>query len=786
MKMWRRPSRRRHDQDLDEEIQSHLAMATSDRIQRGEEPHAAELAARRELGNRTLIQEITREMWGCNSIERLWQDVRYSFRGMRRSPGFTAVVILSLALGIGANTAIFSLINVLMLRLLPVQEPNQLVEFLNQYPGDPFLNAFSWQSYEHFRNNNHVFSGVTADQPSRFHVRGGGLEPETVDVDRIDGNFFQMLGVRPAIGRLIGPEDGRMGASDSAVAVVSWSFWKSRFSLDPAILGRRIFVENVPVTVIGVAPREFFGVQFGIRPDIWLPLALERMINRADRSDLSGLRLLARLKPGVPLEQARAEMAILFQWTVEERVRDSANESRRSLERQLKFAVEPAGAGLSTALREQFGKPLLALMAVVALLLLIACTNVAGILLARGAARHREMALRVSLGAGRLRLLRQVLTESLLLSAAGGLVGILFAYFGASALVGIITSGRFIGRPPQIELRVLPDMRVLLFTCSVALMAGVLFGLAPALSAVAACPASSLREAAPGETRFRRLLGKILVMGQVALSLVLLSGAGLFIRHLSNLKNRDLGFRRDHVLLMTLDTARSGFTDEQLSRACPDLLTRLEKIPGVRSATAISGPGPLSGAGAARFVTVEGHSERLEDRRYVSVSWVGPKYFETLGTPLLAGREFSFEDRGQSRIAIINEAMARYYFGASNAIGKYVTFDRNTTPYEIIGIAGNAKYFEIREATRRAIYLNALQLQRPPATFALRTSVDPQALASAARRTALDLLKNVPVARVTTLADQVDATIVPERLIALLSGVFGALASVLAAIGIYG
>jgi putative ABC transport system permease protein len=264
-----------------------------------------------------------------------------------------------------------------------------------------------------------------------------------------------------------------------------------------------------------------------------------------------------------------------------------------------------------------------------------------------------------------------------------------------------------------------------------------------------------------------------------------LSAAGLFIRNLSNLERMDLGFRREHVLLVTLDPVRSGYSDEQLSRAAQDMLPRLERIPGVRSAT-ISGPGPLSGAGAPRFVTVEGHPERPEDRRYISVNWVGSKYFETLGTPLLGGRDFSFEDRGRPPVAIVNEAMARYYFAGANPIGKYVRIDGDTRPCEIVGVAGDAKHYEIREAAPRAIYLNTFQFPRPASTFALRTSVDPGAVAPAARRTVRELLPDVPIVRVTSLADQVNATIVPERLIAMLSGVFGALGSLLAAIGMYG
>src|ERR1022692_611880 len=606
-------------------------------------------------------------MWAWIAPESLWQDTRYAVRALRRSPGFTAVALLSLALGIGANTAIFSLINTLMLRMLPVPEPRQLVEFLVLYPGDPPLNVFSQQSYEYFRDCNHVFSGLTGVHPSRFSVRGEGLEPETVDGEGVVGNFFRMLGVKPAIGRLIGP-------GDSAVAVVSWSYWKNKFNLDPAILGKRIVVEDVPATVVGVTPHEFSGLQVGLRPDIWVPL-----INRTGRP--GPLQLIARLKTGVSIAQARAEMAVLFRWMLEER----ASASKDPVMRQLKFSVEPAGAGLSTGLRDRFAKPLLSMMAVVALLLLIACTNVASMLLARGAMRQRELAVRLSLGAGRWRLVRQVLTESLLLSGAGGLMGILVAWLGAKALVRIIRAGRpIIGMPAQIDLQVSPDAYVLLFTAGAALLTGLLFGLAPAWNAFHSAPAGSLG-GRPGETKMSRLFGKGLVMAQVALSVGLLSAASLFVGHLENLEHLNLGFRRDHVLLVRLDRSRSGYTPEQLFPAYQELLRRLETIPGVRSAT-ICAPSPLSGAGMPRFITVQGHPERPEDRRYTRVSLVAPKSFETLGTPLLAGRDFTFEDRGRPRVAIVSQSMAQFYFGNASPIGQHLTIDPETDPYEIVGV----------------------------------------------------------------------------------------------------
>jgi putative ABC transport system permease protein len=719
---------------------------------------------------------------GRHSLEWLWQDIRYALRGMGRSPAFTAVAIVSLALGIGATTAIFSLISTLILRPLPVSQPQRLVEFLNLYPGDPPLNVFSWASYQHFRDNNRVFSETTGVAVARFNMRGEGLEPEVVDGESVVGNFFPMLGLQPAVGRLIAPEDDRVGDPRSAVAVVSWSYWQNRFSLTPAVLGKRIVVENVPVTVIGVAPREFSGMRAGVHTDVWVPSAVDAIIHPNSRQGGGAMAVVARMKDGVSLEQARAEMAVLFQWTLEERIRGSKNPRMR----ELKFEVQPAGRGLSTELRGHFEKPLLALMAIVTLLLLIACTNVASMMLARGASRQREMAVRLSLGAGRWRLVRLVLTEALLLSGAGALCGIFVAWFGATGLVRIIQSGRPIIGVPHISIQVNPDSYVLLFTAAVALLTGVLFGLAPAWSAFRSAPAGSLQGAAKGtETKFRRVFGKGLVMAQVALSVGLLTAAGLFVSHLSNLKQVDLGFRQDHVLLVRLDRSRSGYSPAQLTQAYRELLARLRTIPGIRSAT-ICSPSPLSGAGASQLVTVQGHPERPEDRRYISVSWIAPKYFETLGTPLLEGRDFTFEDRARTRVAIVNQAMARYYFPNADPIGKSIAFDGDAVPYEIVGVSGDAKYYEISEAAPRTIYLNTFQSPQPASELAIRTSVEPTAVGTAVRGTVYDLLKTVPIVKVTSLEDQVEGSIVPERLIATLSGLFGTLGSLLAALGIYG
>jgi putative ABC transport system permease protein len=713
------------------------------------------------------------------------QDLRYAVRMMRRAPGFTAVTILSLALGIGANTAIFSLINALMLRPLPVRNPSELVQFLSLYPdpGEPPANYYAWKYYQRFRDQTHAFSEMIGVSPSRFHLRADGIDADAVDGEYVVGNYFSMLGVTPAIGRLFRPQDDVVGSAEAAVAVLSWASWTKRFHADPSVLGTRLVIDGVQATVVGVAPRRFFGLQLGAAPEIWLPVAMEPLIQRPSRraSGELSMSVMARLKPGVPLARARAELLVIDRDRIEEIAR------RGDLKwRQVRIDVVPAAAGFST-LTYAYAKPLFALMAIVSLLLLLACTNVASLLLARGAARQREMTLRVALGAGRLRLVRQVLTESLLLAAAGCLLGIVLAYFGADALMRIVTSGRIVGMPAHIEFQPQLDLRVLLFTAGVSLITGVLFGLVPALSAFDPAPAASLRTtgAAP-DTPSRRLIGKGLVVAQVALSVMLLTAAGLFVRHVATLRNVGLGFERESVLLVTLDPTGSGYQGNQLAPVYRQLLARLAAIPGVRSAT-LSGVTPISGAGASRFVDVPGFQEKAEDRRRASLNWAGPSYFETLGIPRIAGRDFAFEDEGRPRVAIVSASMARYYYGDRSPIGQIITFDRQPAPYEIVGVVGDAKYLNLHEPIPRMVYLHAFQEPRIFShELSLRTSIAPAAVANDVRRAVRDVTRTVTVAKVTTLTDQIDASIIPERLMAVLSGFFAGLGALLAAIGLYG
>jgi putative ABC transport system permease protein len=697
----------------------------------------------------------------------LSNDIRYALRLLRRSPGFTAIAVLSLGLGIGANTAIFSLFYTIMLRQLPVAHPEQLVEFLRTTPQEPRSGGYwGWEKYEYFRDHNHVFSAITGtsfDNLAGIHM--DVADRENLILETVLGNYFTVLGLKPAVGRLIGPEDVPP-SGDGTVVVVSWRYWTTRLNSDPSALGKRIWYEDAPKTIIGVAPRTYTGPRVGSQTDIWMP---------RQKHDLT---ILARLKPAVTLQHAQAEMSVLYRnW-------QRQNAAQRA--HQIQLEVEPAGAGLARV-RDQYGKPLVLLMTVVGLLLLLACINMASMLLARSAGRQRELAVRVGLGAGRGRLVRQMLTESLLLAAAGTLAGVALAYAGIGVLVRILASGRDF---EHIDIQVQPDLNLLLFTIAIAALTGLLFGLAPAWYAFRVAPASTLRQTGSGgDTWFWRWFGKSLVTAQVALSIFLVTAAAVFLSHLTRLRNFDLGFRSDHVLLVTLDSAHSGYRDEQLAALYRQLLSRMETIPQVRSAS-ISGCTPLQGCGSgSRYVIAEGHLETPEERRRTVITFVAPRYFETLGIPLTAGRDFTFHDAALPRVTIVNQAMARHYFPGVNPIGKHVTIDGDPKmgqPYEIVAVVGDAKAVELRDPPYPTIYFNMFQESNLMDDFALRTAVEPKAIAATARRMVSDVLKTVPVIRVTTLADQVDANIVPERLIATLSEAFGCIGATLAGIGLYG
>ena len=592
----------------------------------------------------------------------------------------------------------------------------------------------------------------------------------------VTGNFFQMLGVRSALGRLIEVSDDTPGTAPAAV--VSWRYWKTHFNAASSVLGTSIDIKDarlpVPLhaTVVGVAAPAFSGLAVGYQPDVWMSLA---SIPDAMRSRAT-LALVARLKPGVSIEQARAEMRVL------DAVRIDELAQRDPQWRRVEIAVEPARTGLSTPLQQQFGRPLLLLMTLVGALLLLACANIGSLLLARGEARQHEMAIRVSLGAGRFRIVRQVLTESLLLASLGCALGIVGARFGATLLMRAVTlATRSPGRPPGLEIPL--DVRVLSFTIGVTVLAALAVGLAPAVAAFASARAGALRQGRGSGPRSRRLFGNGLVVAQVAISLTLLSVAQLTIGHLRDLRGPSLGFDRHGVLLISVNTSRAQ-TREQLAALYKDLVGRLRAIPGVRSVAA-SGTTPLALGAASRFLRAEGFDEPGENRSRVALNWVSPNYFATYGTPLLTGRDFRDTDMDQPRRVIVNQAVARRYFAGRDAVGRRIWLENEHDPYEIVGVVADAKYSDVHVEARTIVYVFA-PLSRGSTQLSLRTDVSSTAVAGDARRIVNEVLGSDAVRAVNTLADQVDAAIVPERLMATLAGFFGAVGSLLAAVGLYG
>jgi predicted permease len=764
------------EDEVDEELRSHIEDRAKDLERSGVPKKEAERRARLEFGGYQKFKQECRELQGGNFLDTVIQDTRHGLRMLRKSPGFTVVAVLTLALGIGANTAIFTMINGLMLNALPVRDPGQLVEILHHYRGEPEpgYNGFSWDAYQTIRDGNDVFSDVLLSSLNFFTVNADGLEPQKVFGGVVGGTFFQSLGVQAAAGRLIGPDDVHPG-SHEPVAVVSWSFWKSRFNLDPTMVGKHIIVNDTPVTIIGVTQRGFYGLSREAQQDVWLPISL-------GPAPGWGFGLLARLKPGVSIAQARTEMAVLFQTIV------NAPDAGPFV-KEMTPRIEPAGNGVSTPLSQMLSMPLRVLMATVGLLLLLACANLAGLLLARGASRRHEMAVRACLGAPRSRLLRQTLTESLLLSVMGCAAGLLVAYLVSHALIRVFASARFVmGLPVHFEAMTTPDSHVFAFTATIALLAGLLFGAAPAMSASNSDPAFALQQSARiGESKSRRLFGKALVTSQVGLSFLLVSSAALFVGYLSNLQNINLGFERRDLMVVSLDVAHIAYRPAQFSQLSQELVARLNAIPGVSSST-FSDMSPMQGPGSSSFANAQDHPDK---KIQVSINYVAPMYFATYRTPFLAGRDFTATDQAGPAVAIINQTAARDCFGSENPVGKHITLSHITQTegdrtVEVVGVAGDAKYNDLQQPAPPTIYANLLQQGFIGNQLAIRTRIDPSIVVSAVRRTVADVLKNVTFDRITTMNEQVDSSIVPQRLIAMLSAGFAALGGLLALLGLYG
>jgi predicted permease len=796
MRFWRSGSRRRREADLDRQLRDHVDLEAEEQREAGLSADDARYEARRALGNATQIKEEVREMWRWKAIENFLQDVRYGFRTMRHSPGLTVVAVLSLALGIGANTAIFSLMNAVMLRDLPVRDPGQLVLLgTGRSAGstDDFARTdlYSYPFYRELRQKNRVFSATSAVLSLTFNKMhgevGGGSNLEPMDVQLVSGTYFSMLGVRPALGRAFTQADDEP-AGAHPVAVVSYSWWKRRFARDPFILGKTVTLGSTVYAIIGVTPPDFFGTTVGQSPDLWIPLSMEKQVspgwNGLEDKSFQSLDILGRLKPGVTVPQAQANVNLLARQIWHEYAGPVLTKDQQIALKRAYVKLTPAARGLSR-LRFQFSLPLEILMAVVGLVLLIACANVANLLLARATTRQREIAVRMAIGAGRTRLIRQMLTESLLMAFLGGALGVAFAWWASEALLAMVSAGT-----QPLPLSVAPDARVLVFTLLVSLATAILFGSAPALRATRIDLSAALKEGRGTASVARdRSLSRALIVAQVALSLVLLIGAGLFLRTLVNLANVNTGFDKRHVLLFAIDPAAAGYKENsRLVNLYQGIEQRVSGRPGVEDASVsffTFNQGAWDGD-----IAVHGRQRLPGTNNDVIFNVVGPRYFATMGVPRLLGRAFNQHDTASSpKVAVINETMARQFFPGSSPIGRRFGLGsdpKHNADIEVVGVVKDAKYMSLRERRWPAAYFPYTQNVQYYNDLEVRSSGNPGAVISEVRNAVHEVDHDLPVTYDNTLAQQVDQSIASQTLIARLSAFFGLVAVFLACIGLYG
>jgi len=759
--------RNRSAERLDHEIQFHLEQQIAENTATGMSPEDARHAAMRAFGNPTVLKEETRDTWGWRWLENLYEDLRYGLRMLRKSPGFTATAVLSLALGIGANTAIFSLMDALMLRWLPVRDPQNLV--LLHIRSDF---SFSYPMVRALAGQGDIFDGVAGFSGWVFNADSRG-SIVAVQGAVATGGYYETLGLNPTVGRLLTQEDDQPGAH--LVAVISYGYWERQFARDTGVVGHAFRLNGVLVEIVGVSPRGFEGANVGSIADITMAVAAVPRVDPSSASLVGAgnfwLRVLARPKAGVSFPEVKARLASLWPAIAERTIPADWPADRRKALADATFEFAAGGTGY-TRLREMFWKPLLVLMVVVALVLLIACANVANLLLARATARQREIAVRLAIGAGRGRILRQLLTESALLSLIGAAFGIGLAWLSSRFLVAILSSG-----PMQVVFDLTPNGHVIGFTSGVAIATGILFGLAPAFQATAAGPSPVLKENAGMSTSRSKLLSS-LVTTQVALSLLLIIGAGLFVRTLQNLKNLDPGFKREGVLLVNLEGRRIGVPK--------DLLDAVQSVPGVISAS-VSTHTPLNGSTWSEPAVPKGQVIPENDNAYFIGA--GPGFFETLQTPLLSGREFTERDSANDpAVAVINEAYARHYFPNRNPVGQQLSaFVRGEREdLEIVGLVSNSKLGGLRAVPPPTVYVSYFQLTGNfPTTLDIRASGSLPQVAAAIRKELQAKLPDAPV-EVRALSEQVNAAMVQERMMATLASGFGALALMLACLGLYG
>ena len=721
----------------------------------------------------------------------LWRDIRHAVRSLRKAPGFLVVVILTLGLGIGANTAIFSLMDQVLLRPLPVHDPGSLV--LLDGPGafqGRTMNAmtFSYPMYKDFRDRNEVFSGVLARFPLSMTVVWHGAS-ERANGELVSGNLFEVLGVRPAIGRTLNASDDRIPGAHP-VAVLSYGYWQRRFGGDPQLLNQTITINGHPLTIVGVTARGFTGVQVGQTADVMTPLMMKAQMTPTwddlDNRRSRWLTVMARLKPGVSRIQAEAAMNVIYRQINQQEIKDIPNASENFRQRFVSkhLNVLPGRTGLSD-LRREFSTPLIVLMSMVGVVLLIACANVANLLLARTTARQKEISLRLALGAGRMRIVRQQLVESGLLAAGGTLAGFLFAWWTGGLLLAALP-----GDPAARNLSADPDLRVAGFALLVGLVTALVFGIVPALQATRAGVTSALKEDSGSVTGGGRQarLRRLLVVGQVGLSMLLLAGAGLFARSLYNLKTIDPGFEVERLLAFSIDPSLSGYEGDRLTDLYRRLQEALTAVPEVENVS-MSETGALTGNDWQMTVRVDGYQAKESEDMNPSVDGVGPRYFETMGIPLVSGREFTERDvKGSPRVAIVNETMAKYFFGETNPVGRRFGFGRGkATDIEIVGVVKKVRSLELRDQAPRFVYIPYTQNEGvTQLTYYVRTAGDEEATAGGLRQAVRRLDSNLPIFDMKTMAVQMDESLFVERMVAVLSVAFGGLATLLAGIGLYG
>jgi putative ABC transport system permease protein len=779
------------DEERARELESYLAIETDENVARGMPPAEARAAARRKLGNATLVREEIYQMNTVTLVDSAWRDLKYGARLLRLNPAFATVAILSLALGIGANTAIFQLLDAVRIRTLPVTSPDELVEIriaepvggrTGQFSGRrPSLTNLLW---EQVRDRQQVFSSVFAWSGIGFDLTTSG-EARTAQGLWVSGDFFNGLGVPALIGRTLTAADDRRGCA-APPAVLGYGFWQREYGGDPSVIGRSITLDGHPFPIVGITPASFFGVEVGRAFDVAVPLCAEP-ISRGLRTVLEKksvwfLGAMGRLKPGVSLEQARAQLASIsapmFQATLPDY---GAEDAKHYLE--FKISGYPAGTGISQ-LRRQYESPLWLLLATTGLVLLIACANLANLMLARATAREREIAVRLAIGASRGRIVRQLLAESLLIAAVGAAAGALLAQWLSRSLVDFLTTDN-----NRIFVALSLDWRIFAFTAALAVLTCLIFGLAPAMRATGTAPAAAMKAGSRGSTdgRERFSLRRALVVAQVALSLVLVVGAVLFVRSLRNLVTLDAGFQQTGILVVNMDLRRAGVPEDRRPAAFAEITSRLAAIPGVSSAAQVFIM-PVSGSGWNNRIVIDG-------RKYtdnVNFNEIGPGYFRTMGTPILAGRDFDARDTpGSEKATIVTQLFTQKFFGGQNPIGQAFQIDeppgRPRPLCRIVGVVKDTKYTDLREEFTPLAFFAASQAEKPDPFLqvALRSNAPLTSITPAVTAALGEVNSNI-VVQFQTLPAMVRDSLMRERLMATLSGFFGALAALIATIGLYG